>query len=84
MGSLCRIIVFRKEIVKDKLINIVLLGVLGGFVGSLFVGIINEKILIALFIFAGLKYLYEFYFPKIKNEEKQKTKNFFQKTYRMV
>jgi uncharacterized membrane protein YfcA len=79
MGSLCRIIVFRKEIVKDKLIQIVILGMLGGLVGSALVGAINEKFLIFVFIFAGLKYLYEFYFPKVKQTTQKETQNFFRK-----
>lgn len=83
MGSLCRIIVFRKEIVKEKLVTIVLLGMLGGLVGSYFVGVINEKVLIFLFVFAGLKYLYEFYFPKKKiggnKEENKDDKHFFKR-----
>jgi uncharacterized membrane protein YfcA len=79
MGSLCRIIVFRKEIVKDKLIHIILWAILGALAGSVLVGYINEKILIVLFIFAGLKYLYDFYFPKVVKEETQEIKSLFRK-----
>lgn len=65
--SLCRIIVFRKEIVKEHLVQIVILGMFGGLVGSYLLDYINEKILILVFLFSGFKFLYEYYSKK-KNQ----------------
>ena len=78
LGALARIIIFRKEVIKEDLIKISILAVLGGIIGSFLIGVIPEKLIIMLFLFSGLKYVYDYYRKnKLDNKKDNNTYGLF-------
>lgn len=79
MGALSRAWVFRKEVIRADLLQLIILGFAGGMVGGYLVNYIPEKVVVVIFIFSGLKYIYEFYKLKkhsAKIEEESKFKKY--------
>lgn len=61
VGSLARTIVFWKNIKWHETKWLIIYGVIGGFIGGYFVGVIPEKIIAVIFILSGAYFLYRFY-----------------------
>lgn len=71
MGALARIIIFWKDILWEDALGLAIYGLMGGIVGGYFVGIIPQKVIIAIFILSGCMYIYK-YFKKVTHVD---TKN---------
>ena len=81
MGALSRIIIFKKEIIKDNLLKMCIFGALGGISAGFFIGHINSKILLIIFLLSGLKFIYEFIYKKDKVKLNKNFKDLFIASY---
>lgn len=75
LGALARIIVFWKDILWEDALSLALYGVVGGIVGGYFVGIIPQKVIVAIFILSGCMYVYK-YFKKVTQTTETKSKQY--------
>ena len=64
LGALARTIIFWESITWKETKLLTIYGVLGGFIGGYFVGIISGKIIALIFIASGFYYVYRFYHKK--------------------
>lgn len=71
LGALARVIVFWKLILWKDAFILSMWGLVGGFCGGLFVGIIPQKIIVFIFFGSGLWYLYRFFSRNKKQEPKK-------------
>jgi uncharacterized membrane protein YfcA len=74
LGALARIIIFWDQILWEDALGLAVYGIIGGMVGGYFVGVIPQKIIVAIFILSGFIYLYK-YFAK-SNQTKEKSKHY--------
>lgn len=68
LGALARVIVFHKQILWKEALPLGLLALIGGFIGGYFVGMIPQKVIVALFFISGFIYLTKAIFKKEKNQ----------------
>ncbi len=57
LGALARIIVFHKHIIWKESIPLGVCAIIGGFLGGFFVGLIPQKLIVALFFVSGIMYI---------------------------
>lgn len=77
MGSVARIIVFWKDIIWEDAIGLAIYGIFGGIVGGYFVGIIPQKVIVAIFILSGFTYVYKYFKKTAHLETKNKHYSLF-------
>lgn len=61
LGSLARTIVFWNNIKWKETLGLTVYGIIGGFVGGYYIGLIPGKVIALIFIISGLYFLYRFF-----------------------